>query len=307
MRSIGLRGIVLVFLLTSCAVTTPGIEPTPSMTAARAGLRPEYRIFYDTLSDYGQWVLIEPYGYAFRPELSFADWRPYSYGYWAPSDSYGWVWVSSEPYGWATYHYGRWLHDDFQGWVWIPGDEWGPSWVAWETTGNYIGWAPLAPGGGLSQPLANVPGGSYVFCSMDQMGSTNLEVKQASDLGDQVAQARPIERHVMVDGVRVPAGPSFNLVEKVSGRALVRVKTTDLLPNHREGPVSQKAQEAAAERPTREATQRAGEEAAREIKGTQTKGAPPPARVPLVRPLGPHVHPKSSAPDTSAADDGGHR
>ena len=56
----------------SCA-TTPAVEPssepvTNSATyAARAGLRPEYRVFYDALVDYGDWVLIEPYGWVFRP------------------------------------------------------------------------------------------------------------------------------------------------------------------------------------------------------------------------------------------------
>ena len=131
MRSIWLRALVLGFLTTSCAASTAEMQPAAhSMPAARAGLRPEYRIFYDTLNDYGQWMLIEPMGYVFRPQTEFNDWSPYAYGYWAPSDSYGWVWVSSEPYGWATYHYGRWFYDDLQGWVWVPGTEWAPAWVA---------------------------------------------------------------------------------------------------------------------------------------------------------------------------------
>ena len=98
----------------------------------------------------------------FRPQVDFSDWRPYSYGFWAPSDAYGWVWVSSEPYGWATYHYGRWYYDEFQGWVWIPGAEWGPAWVAWEQTDDYVGWAPLGPGGSWNQfRTANAPGGPF--------------------------------------------------------------------------------------------------------------------------------------------------
>src|SRR5262249_26137921 len=54
------------------AVSTP-------MPAARAGLLPEYRIFYDALKDYGEWTLIEPYGYVFRPNVSFIGWSPYQY------------------------------------------------------------------------------------------------------------------------------------------------------------------------------------------------------------------------------------
>ena len=45
----------------SCA--TMGLTPLPeTMPAARAGLQPEYRIFYDALQDCGDWTLIEPFG-----------------------------------------------------------------------------------------------------------------------------------------------------------------------------------------------------------------------------------------------------
>ena len=118
------------------------------MPAARAGLSAEYRVFYDALQDYGDWPLIEPFGYVFRPygtrdetgaRTSTATGRP--------REMYGWVWISSEPYGWATYHYGDWFYDDYQGWVWIPGLDWGPAWVSWVKTPDYIGWAPLFPPG----------------------------------------------------------------------------------------------------------------------------------------------------------------
>src|SRR5262249_48307522 len=29
----------------------------------------------------------------------------------------------------------------------IPGDQWGPSWVSWRASDDYVGWAPLPPGG----------------------------------------------------------------------------------------------------------------------------------------------------------------
>src|SRR5262245_61087896 len=97
------------------------------MPVARQALRPEYRLFYDALVDYGDWVLIEPYGYAFRPRVAVDLWDPYSDGFWSPTDIYGWVWMSAEPFGWATYHYGRWFRDDYQGWVWVPGLDWAPA------------------------------------------------------------------------------------------------------------------------------------------------------------------------------------
>jgi len=45
-------------------------------------MRPEHRVFYDMLDGQGDWVLIEPYGYVFRPDVNFVAWRPYSNGYW---------------------------------------------------------------------------------------------------------------------------------------------------------------------------------------------------------------------------------
>jgi hypothetical protein len=196
--------------LLSCA--TGGYAPqAPSMPAARAALRPEYRIFYDALQDYGDWVLIEPYGFVFHPKVDFATFRPYQDGFWAPTDAWGWVWISAEPFGWATYHYGSWLWDRFQGWVWRPGIEWGPAWVDWQLAGGYAGWAPLSASGG--------PSGDYLYAPLDRMGATDLgaHVTTRERLGDRVAGAQPVNNIVVQDGVRIHRGPSLALVERIAG------------------------------------------------------------------------------------------
>jgi hypothetical protein len=101
--------------------------------------------FYEALDPYGEWIEIERYGYAFRPNTNqIAMWRPYTDGGWVYTE-YGWTWRSNEPFGWATYHYGRWAKLPRLGWVWIPGTEWGPAWVSWRRSNDYIGWAPLPP------------------------------------------------------------------------------------------------------------------------------------------------------------------
>jgi hypothetical protein len=101
--------------------------------------------FYDALDPYGEWIELERYGYAFRPNTNqIAMWRPYTDGGWVYTE-YGWTWRSNEPFGWATYHYGRWAKLPRLGWVWIPGTEWGPAWVSWRRSSDYIGWAPLPP------------------------------------------------------------------------------------------------------------------------------------------------------------------
>jgi hypothetical protein len=104
-----------------------------------------FQSFYDQLSEQGQWVQTDDYGYVFQPNVSDPNWAPYTDGHWVYSNV-GWTWVSDEPWGWATYHYGRWANIDGTGWVWVPGYRWAPAWVSWRYGGGYAGWAPLPPG-----------------------------------------------------------------------------------------------------------------------------------------------------------------
>jgi len=280
-----------------CAVSAPPDGVMPSQPAARMALRPEYRVFHDALEGYGEWILIEPYGFVFRPKVNFESWRPYTSGFWTPTDVYGWTWVSDEPFGWATYHYGNWTYDDYQGWVWIPGVDWGPSWVSWTTSGIYVGWAPLGPGG-LS--LAQGPANATTWVEASNLGATNLPRYEldASTLGDAVASRQPADNVVNVDGVRVHTGPSFAWVEQHAGplriaklRDLVRPgvasagdgpgpggpRTDVLAPGDRDMPM--------APIPSALDTQRAAERAAREARDARRAAIPVP-QVPVVRPFG---------------------
>ncbi|HEY9074552.1 MAG TPA: DUF6600 domain-containing protein, partial [Desulfobaccales bacterium] len=108
-------------------------------------------MFYDDLSQYGQWVDYENYGPVWTPSNVGQDWRPYTDGRWTPTDD-GYVFESQEPWGWATYHYGNWMPTEGYGWVWTPGRTWYPSTVEWRTSPedapvdtSYIGWAPIPP------------------------------------------------------------------------------------------------------------------------------------------------------------------
>jgi len=107
-------------------------------------VRVSFGVFYSSLSPHGEWIVIEPSVYAWRPIGVAHGWRPYTVGRWAWTDD-GWYWLSSEPWAWAAYHYGRWYYDDYYGWMWIPGYDWAPAWVEWRYGGNYVGWAPLGP------------------------------------------------------------------------------------------------------------------------------------------------------------------
>ena len=105
-----------------------------------------FDVFYNNLADDGDWYNTPEYGYVWQPSIAYKNdkWRPYTDGYWAQTDD-GWTWVSYENFGWATYHYGRWTRLKDVGWAWVPGYDWGPGWVSWRTSDDYIGWAPLPP------------------------------------------------------------------------------------------------------------------------------------------------------------------
>jgi len=269
----------------SCAVG--GYVPqAPSMPAARAALRPEHRLFYDALIDYGDWVLIEPYGFMFRPRADFATFHPYGDGFWAPSDPWGWVWISAEPFGWATYHYGFWVWDRFQGWVWGPGVDWGPAWVSWEIAGGFAGWAPLGPSGGGYG--AGGPGDPYLFAPIERLGSTDIRAHAVTraQLGPAAAAAKPVENVVERDGVRYNFGPDFTSVERLRGGPLQKVKIEESIgPATGAGRGKGAAVEPAA-LPQIEATREAAMAAAKQARTLIQRGGASPARLVVPRPAG---------------------
>jgi Family of unknown function (DUF6600) len=101
--------------------------------------------FYDAMSDYGNWVSVQPFGQVWRPYVD-AGWRPYVNGHWV-NTRYGLTWSGYEPWAWAGYHYGNWIYTRDFGWAWIPGYDWHPGRVAWSQGSGTIGWSPLPPNG----------------------------------------------------------------------------------------------------------------------------------------------------------------
>ncbi|MGB7296036.1 MAG: DUF6600 domain-containing protein [Candidatus Aminicenantales bacterium] len=104
----------------------------------------DYGHFYEHLSPHGRWIQYAPYGYVWIPRQTVYQWRPYTHGRWAWTNS-GWTWISYYKWGWIPFHYGRWGWDRHLGWFWVPGTIWAPAWVTWRWGNMYIGWAPLPP------------------------------------------------------------------------------------------------------------------------------------------------------------------
>jgi hypothetical protein len=295
--------------IAGCAVSGPSVSP-PSQPAARLALQPEYRVFYDALADYGDWVLIEPWGYVFRPRVDFGVWRPYSNGFWAASDLYGWVWVSSESFGWATEHYGRWLWDDYQGWVWLPGRDWAPAWVAWRANDDWVAWAPLSPND-TPDFGATLPGGAFVFAPLRSLGTTNVssQTVTAVKAGDAARAVRPVSTLVERNGVRFNPGPPIGEVERAAGGPVARVRIEDVIGNRAPEPArpSATASPAPDSLPSPRALRDAGDQAARDARRFTGQSAPAPPRVPIVRAFGrgdaPATPPRSKpAPASTPAD-----
>jgi len=139
------RGFMVALALAFALVLGPGF------TGAAEAASEDVAMFYDDLSQYGQWVEYEKYGPVWRPSQVPEDWRPYTNGRWVPTTD-GNVFESEEPWGWATYHYGNWMPTEANGWVWVPGRTWYPATVEWRSSPesepvetSYVGWAPTPP------------------------------------------------------------------------------------------------------------------------------------------------------------------
>ena len=125
-------------------------QPGPALPPAQpvAASQPvTYNTFYESLSPYGSWVQVQPYGWCWQPTVVnlAPTWRPYcDGGQWLWTDQ-GWYWHSTYSWGWAPFHYGRWHRSNSVGWVWAPGTDWAPAWVSWRYNDAHCGWAPLPP------------------------------------------------------------------------------------------------------------------------------------------------------------------
>lgn len=197
--------------------------------------------FYDALDPHGDWVQTE-YGYAFRPNAARDPrWRPYTDGGWVHTD-YGWTWRSEEPFGWATYHYGRWARAPRLGWVWVPGSEWGPAWVSWRRSDDFVGWAPLPPdawsANGFNAAVEDyydIGPGLYVFVRTADFGERNYRdrcvepERNVSIVNQTVNVTRVSYRTVQNKMSVVNNGPELTFIDRAS-RVPVQRATVQRMP-----------------------------------------------------------------------------
>src|SRR5262245_65707016 len=225
---------VLMLSAASCAVQggpgeagTPASSSQTSSPAARLGLAPALRPLYDALEGEGDWVLVEPQGWVFRPRVNSVAWRPYQDGHWEPSYAFGWVWESHDPFGWITDHYGFWFYDEFQGWLWKPYGAWAPSWVAWVQVDNFVGWAPIPPTG--TTTVGDVPGGVFTYVPLQSLGQPGASTSAAfvRSVPDNGSPLQPIDRTTSYMGVYYNTGPDVSEVLGVAAADRLRIDERD--------------------------------------------------------------------------------
>ncbi len=175
-------------------------------TATTAALQytgsPYYVPGFADLFAYGAFNSCGSYGYGWRPFGAGFGWSPFTDGQWFMDPSFGWTWMSYQPWGWAPFHYGGWLFDSScGGWFYSPPILYG-----------YPGY-PIGPG--RRRPPVRAPRPLYrpvtaVFVRqrgttgivpmhpLDQKGKTplNLEHGVFSNVGTRGAstQIMPVER-----------------------------------------------------------------------------------------------------------------
>lgn len=113
----------------------------------------------------GAWVNSPEYGAVWLPAAP-SGFVPYlTHGGWTVTDA-GWLWQSTLPWGDLTFHHGRWIAWGGR-WAWVPGTQFAPAWVDWRVGQEWLGWAPQAPRGAVS----NAP---FVYCAPRDVLSPQL-------------------------------------------------------------------------------------------------------------------------------------
>lgn len=79
-----------------------------------------YSYGLNDMAYYGEYAYYPGYGYLWRPYGYGVAWDPFSYGAWSYYPQFGWMYVSSYPWGWTPYRYGEWINVPGYGWCWNP-------------------------------------------------------------------------------------------------------------------------------------------------------------------------------------------
>lgn len=202
--------LITVLLTGSIAMNSPAKAQSVSVSLS---------IFKDALSPYGRWVNYGSWGQVWiSNERNFVPYQ--TDGHWVYTDD-GWTWVSDYDWGWAPFHYGRWGFDANYGWYWVPDYEWAPAWVAWRSSGDYYGWAPISPGLNISVGVGyvdEIPSGRWTFAPHQYINSPYVSRYYAPRTNNVtiIKNTTIINNVIVKNNVHVDAGPRREDVERVN-------------------------------------------------------------------------------------------
>jgi hypothetical protein len=184
------------------------LRETPEVVAPPEG-HADITLFYQALSPYGTWSQEPDVGWTWEPNEGVRDvnWRPYTNnGHWLWTD-HGWYWESSSPYGWAVFHYGRWGYNARHRWCWAPDNIWGPAWVDWRESDDYIGWAPLPFGSRFEPSLGFSYQGRHLgfdfHIGLEEQRYTFVETNRFLDIDFRGHYAPEHNRHNVYNRTRI--------------------------------------------------------------------------------------------------------
>lgn len=208
-----------IFKILLIALLTSGGIITENNVNAQTSVSVSLSLFQRSLSPYGRWMNHGNYGQVWISNTR--GFVPYQTGgHWAYTD-YGWTWVSDYSWGWAPFHYGRWGYESGFGWYWVPDYNWGPAWVAWRSSNDYYGWAPLSPGLNVSVGIDfgnQIPEDRWVFAPHRYITSPYVYRYYAPRRNNVtiIRNTTVINNVVVKNNVHVDAGPRREDVERVN-------------------------------------------------------------------------------------------
>lgn len=125
---------------------------TYSADSNYSGFSPAYSYGLADLAYYGNYSYAPGWGWMWRPYYVGAAWNPFMDGTWAWYPQFGYMWVSSYPWGWMPYRYGAWNFVPGYGWGWMPGTTWNRWTPVTGVNRPPVGWVPIHPPAAPPQP-----------------------------------------------------------------------------------------------------------------------------------------------------------
>lgn len=154
------------------------------------------------LGYYGSYTNVAGYGMMWQPYFTGAGWDPFMDGAWSWYPGFGYMFVSSYPWGWMPYRYGNWMYVSGYGWMWQPG-----YWNSWSNVPRYTGnppgrfHPPVAPAGAVNTVVVGRGGPVHVGAMPSRVivntGSAGMGIARGSldnlrHLNTQVAKRGPV-------------------------------------------------------------------------------------------------------------------